>query len=225
MQRLVIVAFLASSMVGCLRAQENAEHVLAWVESTTPAIMLADSTRAGHFHFLTVCGITCEEPGLGPLTYSHCYATAATTLTVDPTGDVLRSKRHGELKDKAFRFAERYNSLLRAQLDSAGKRGCSESERWDEYWHAIDSVARRIPAHPYQSFVIASVTNRNERGDFQLHVQDERDLSNVVYSRMCVLAPRFGITRPVRFDVTTGNINDHPKGHPSFTCSRGVVAA
>ena len=38
MQRLVIVAFLASSMVGCLRAQGNAEHVLTWVESTTPAI-------------------------------------------------------------------------------------------------------------------------------------------------------------------------------------------
>ena len=229
MQGIVIFSFLATSMTSSLRAQTEVELGLVWVESTTPAIMLADSTRAGHFHFLTVCGYGCEEPGLGALTYFHCYASAATKLTVDPTGDVIRSPRHGLLKDKVFRFAQQYNILLRAQLDSAGKRTCPASERWDDYWHAIDSVANRIPAHPYQSFVIASVADTNDRGevrgDFQLHVQDERDLSNATYYKVCALAPRFGITGRVRFDITTGNINDHPKRHPSFVCLRGTVAA
>jgi hypothetical protein len=228
-QRTVILGLLATSIMSSLRAQTEVERRLEWVESTTPAIMLADSTRAGHFHFLTVCGFACEEPGIGALTYFHCYAGAATKLTVDPTGDVIRSQRHGQLKGEMYRFAQHYNILLRAQLDSAGKRTCPASERWDDYWHAIDSVAHRIPAHPYESFVIASAADTNDRGevrgDFQLHVQDEHDLSNATYFKVCALAPRYGITGRVRFDVTTGNINDHPKRHPSFVCLRGTVAA
>ena len=227
MQGIVIFSFLATSMTSSLRAQTEVESPLVWVESTTPAVMLADSTRAGHFHFLTVCGYDCWEPGLGGLTYFHCYASAATRLTVDPTGDVIRSRRHGLLKDKVFRFARQYNILLRAQLDSAGKRTCPAGERWDDYFHAIDSVVKGIPAHP--SVVIPSTAHTNNRGevrgDFQLHVLDERDLSNAIFYKVCVLAPRFGITGRVRFDVTTGNINDHPRRHPSFVCLRGTVAA
>jgi hypothetical protein len=206
-------------------AQARQEQLLAWVEHADPVEMLADSTRAGHHHFLTVCGIVCFEPGIGPVTYAHCYAGVASTLTVDPTFDVVVSKRHGDLKDSVFAFAKRYNALLLKQLDAAGKRLCPSTERWDDYWRALDSLAATIPAHPYKSFVMAFGTPRSATSAFQLHVQDVRDLSPTIYERACALAPRFGIDGRVRFEVTTGNINDRPKHHPAFVCFRGAVAS
>lgn len=216
-----LVALAAAVLSAC--AQKPIEQQLAWVEHADPAKMLADSMRAGRVHFLTVCGFACGEPAVGFATYAHCYARVAGKLTIDPTGDLIQSKREDELKEKLFVFAKQYNTLLRAELDRTGRRQCPGGERWDAYFQALDSLARQVPAHPYVSFVLALKDVGGDRPDFQLHIQNERDLSPEIYQRACALAPRFGIVGRVRFTVTTGDINDHPKKQPGFSCSRGVV--
>jgi hypothetical protein len=205
-------------------AQDSSERKLAWVESADPVKMFADSSRLGHTHFLTVCGYSCFEPEIGALTYAHCYARAATKLTIDPTGDFIQSKRHAELKRQLFQFAKRYNVLVREELDRTGRRNCPAEERWDGYWRALDTLATQIPAHPFESSISATIVELRGRPDFHLHVPDERDLSREIYTRACALAPRYGIAGRVQFAVSTGNINDHPKQHPEFACVGGNLA-
>jgi hypothetical protein len=222
---LPIIAVLALAAIAFRApAQEDIERKLAWVESADPVKMFADSSHVGHTHFLTVCGYSCFEPEMDALEYAHCYAGAATKLTIDPTGDVIQSKRQSQLKGELFQFAKRYNTLVRKELDRTGRRHCPVEERWDGYWLALDSLAKQIPAHPYESFVLATTMELRDRPDFQLHVQDERDLSREIYTRVCALSPRYGIVGRVRFAVTTGNINDHPRRHPEFACVGGNVA-
>lgn len=201
-----------------------AERSLAWVDDADPAAMFADSSRAGHAHFLAVCGYACVTPGVGSLTYAHCYRRSASVVTIDRTGDVIESDRHAALKRKAAELAERYNALTVAALDARGRRDCPAAERWDEYWRALNAVADAIPARPYRSFVLVVEDRAFATSDFQLHVQEERHLIPALRERTCALAPRFGIARRVRFVVTSGNINDHPKAHAPFTCLGGAVA-
>jgi hypothetical protein len=205
-----------------LAAQSETERKLAWVETTTPARMLADSSRLGRVHFLTICDLYCHEPAMEALTYSHCYARIAGKLTVDPTGDAIRSQRHGVLKTKVAKFAETYNRLLRADLDRRGLRQCPDDEQWDQYWSALNSiVANSIPAQPSQSFVVNSF--RDSGGpDFQFHIQNERDTSIVLYRVACAMALRFGIRGRVEFSVTTGDFHD-PKLHKGFACLHGAL--
>lgn len=216
-------AFVLLLLTARLCAQ-SPEQRLAWVDSVTPARMPDDSARVGHVHFLVVCGYACVTPAMGFSTYEHCYRGAAGTVVVDPTGDVIRSKRHGALKDSVYRFAKTYNELLRADLDHRGLRRCPVGKEWDAYWQALDSLARTIPAHPYVSFVLGS-RGQPEEPDFQLHVQDEHDLSNRLYEQVCALAPRFGIHGRVVIAVTSGNIDAHPKSHGTLTCVGGKLQA
>jgi hypothetical protein len=224
LRKLALVLLILLAAAGLFAYVHSPERQLAWLDRADPAAMAADSARTGRAHFLAVCGYACATPGVGTLTYARCYAGAATVVTIDPTGDVVASRRHAALKEKAGAFAARYNALTLTALDRAGRRGCPAAERWDEYWRALDSLAAQIPARPNYSFVIALDEGRAARGDFQLHVQDERDDVAALRASACALAPRFGIDGRVRFALTSGDINDHPKAHPGFVCLRGVVA-
>jgi hypothetical protein len=217
------LALLAFAVPGAVSAQAS-EQTLAWLDKADPVVMFTDSTRLNRVHFLEVCGLTCETPGMGPLTYGHCYAQEAGVLRIDATGDMITSDRHAALKEKALAFAKRYNNLVQESLDSSGKRHCPTTEQWDKYWGALEKLAEQIPAHPYASFVLGIGDPAFSHADFQLHVQDPVDLSLALYRRACALAIDSGILRRVRFLVTTGNINDNPTEHPGFACSRGTVA-
>lgn len=208
---------------GAARAQAP-EQLLAWVDRADASRMFADSAHAGHTHFLVVCGYACYTPGLGAITRAHCYAGEATDVVIDPTGDVVMSARQDTLKAKAAALAEAYNRLTVADLDRRGLKQCPSGERWEDYWSALDSLAKTIPAHPYESFVLALTAGPRHHPDFQFHVQDARDLSAALAPTVCALVARYGIQRTVRFAVTTGNINDHPKVHPGFSCRAGRVA-
>lgn len=216
----VVIALVAAVVAGCARSPERE---LAWLDQADPAKAFAESSRAGRLHFVEVCGIGCISPGVGILTRALCYPTAGASVEIDTTGDVIVSPRHMALKNKAYQFAERFNALVLSELNRTGRRSCPETERWDAFFSALDSVAKRIPAHPNHSFVEAFVDLGDGRPDFQLHVQDEADLNASLSRTMCALAPSFGVVEPVRFRVTTGDINDHPKQHPDFTCMRGTT--
>ena len=206
------------------RAQsDRGEADLEWVvKAPAPARMLADSLRRGRVRFLEVCGIACFTPGVGSVTYYKCYAAVAGISRADPTNEVIVSQRHDELKQRAFRFVERYNALLLDTLNRSGKRKCPPGERWDDYWHAVNSLAHALPAHPNHSFVTATAAAGPSERDFELHIQDTRDVSPKIYGGFCALAPTFGIRR-VTFSVTSGNVNDHPTRHRGFTCLAGKV--
>ena len=219
----ITVVFLISS--GCQRAAHlSVEKQLAWVDTADVGRMLWTSGRQKRYEFLEVCGMACFTPGIGYLTYSHCYPIAR-IHNVDRTYDVIESAEHHRLKTKAFQFAEAYNLAMVARLDSARERRCGDSERWDELWRAMADVGDSVPRHPYYTSVIAFGEPVLEQADFQLHVPDSVDLTPRLRAQLCELPPRFGIERPVRIRVTTGDINNNPREHASFRCERGRVAA
>lgn len=213
------VLLCAAVLIGC----GPRWRALEWVEKTTPERMLADANRTGRLHFLTVCGFTCREPTIGGITYAHCYA-AIPKVVVDPTGDVVASRREGQLKDEVEEFAERYNTLVRTELDSAGRRTCPSGERWDDYFYTVDSIARLIPANPYVSYVAGLLSVGGGKPDFELHVYDERTLAPRLYRQLCALAPKFGLLRRVGFTVTSGDPNRDLRTHPGLACLNGDVA-
>jgi hypothetical protein len=221
---LLLIGIATAAAASPARGQTADERQLAWVEGANPGKMFADSVRAGRLHLLTVCGLGCAEPGVGTLTYAHCYARAVDRVVVDGTGDVIHSRRHQELKERIRAFAEQYNALVLTELDRTGQRHCPAGERWDAYWDALNALAEAVPGR-YRSFVTAVVELGPDQPDFRLHIQDERELSAKLYGRACALAPRFGLRGRVRFEVTTGNINDNPRRHPPFSCVRGRVTA
>lgn len=220
MNRSYLKVLLFALAPAALSAQGGARR-LAWLATANPDSMFADSLRAGRVRFLRVCGYSCERPGIGELTYAHCYAMTVPTTTIDPTGDVAESTRHAELKAKAMSFAARYNALTKAEVDRRGLRRCPVRARWDDYWHALDSLAKEVPAPRYQAWVAATVRGR-AKYDFQLHVQDEPSVPRGVATRACALAPRFGILTKVRIRVTRGNV-EHPIELRVLACERGVL--
>jgi hypothetical protein len=215
---LVVLPSVASSA----QPRSPVERELEWVLQARPEHMLADSLARGRSQFLEVCGNGCMTPNVRLLTYHKCYSHAARVLRVDSTSHIIMSPRHGELKEQVYEFAKAYDSMLLDTLDSRGKRHCPPNERWDDYWHAIDSIAHAIPARPHQSFVLASTAVGHDARDFSLHVQDERDISNTIFAAICSLAPRYGLGGRITFSVTSGNINNHPKKHSGFACVGGV---
>src|SRR3989442_4388674 len=110
-------------------------------------------------------------------------------------------------------------------LDSAGRRACGHDERWDELWDAMNQVAESVPRHPYVTSILAFSQLEPSGQSFQLHVPDRADINDALFRRICELGPRFGIVKPYRINVTTGDINDHPTELPAFSCASGRVAA
>jgi len=211
----VVLACLTACGSGSVHQQIES---MAWLETADPVVMLRDSLAAHRVHFLQVCGISCFTPGVGLLTYEHCYKTAADIKTIDPTGDVIVSDRQDHLKRLAWRFANRYNQLLVKALDSRGARACPETEQWDSLWTALNDIARQLPREPNESFVMALPPGPAQ---FQLHVQKAQYLARDLYAQMCRAATAHGIHGRVVFQVTSGNINDHPHTHNGFTCRDG----
>ena len=224
MRKWGIFVFLMSSACQESPPPQSVERQLAWVDTAEVGRMLATTARGKRHEFLEVCGFACFTPGVGFLTYSHCYPTAS-IRNVDRTFDVIQSAEHERLKDKASQFAEVYNLAMVARLDSARERKCNESEHWDELWRAMADVGDSVPRHPYHTSVIAFGKPGLDQADFQLHVPDSVDLTPTLRAKLCALTPRFGIENPVRVKVTTGDINNNPRQHPSFRCEHGRVAA
>jgi len=198
---------------------------LAWVRKADPARMVADDMRAGRVQFLQVCGSTCSTPGLGALTYAHCYRSTASTRVIDSTGSGIAPDAHADLKAQVARFAETYNRTLGTALDKSGKRTCGSKERWDDLWTAMNALARQVPQHPNATLIIAARDPGGSDDDFHLHVPDFVDLTRPLRERLCALVPQFGISGAVRFKVTSGDIKRQPVLWPYFRCLAGRVAA
>jgi hypothetical protein len=216
---LLRAAVISSAYIAC---HTSVEQQLAWADKADPALMLAASIRAGQFQFLAVCWYSCTTPAVGVVTYSQCYRTIAKVHTVDPTGDVIQSAEHERLKNKAEHVAEDYNTRMMAWLDSTGKRTCPAGERWDELWRAMIAFGDSEPLH---RFGVTANGEPSKGSDFHLHFGSLADLTTEVKGHLCSLPPLFGISRPVQFKVTTGDINHNPTEHPGLTCAQGKVAA
>ena len=200
------------------------EQSLSWVESADPSTMLAEAMATGRPSFFTVCALACVEPAIRHLTYARCYATAAGKRVIDPTGDMISSERHLQLKARAFQLATRYNTLLREELDRTGRRRCQPGEEWDDYWIALTSLGGTGRTERITVSALALGDTSRDRSDFELNFQSEPDTATVIFERACALAPRYGIVGAVTFDVTSGDKSASPKRHPGFICRNGVMA-
>lgn len=71
--------------------------------------------------FLAVAGFTVEVPGVdGP----KCSVDPSQTRVIPGTTDFLCNSEHGELVDRAYIFAEKYNSYLKQTFYRKGGIKC-----------------------------------------------------------------------------------------------------
>jgi hypothetical protein len=138
---------------------------------------------------------------------------------------VITSDLQHSLKREAAQLAGRYNLMLKAALDSLGKRSCGMDERWDELWQAMIRVAEEVPRNPYGTSLLANPYALSGEYDFHLHVPDSSAATPHLFARLCALGPNFRITKRFLFKVTSGDINQNPTSRGNFACVAGRVAA
>jgi hypothetical protein len=214
---------LVAALGACGSSADLPERELAWIKSADAERMFGDDVRRNRIRFLVVCGLGCDTPEVGPITYTKCYRQHAGRRTIDETGDMIMSDEHMRLKHIAEALAKVYNRRALAFLDSTGRRDCPVGERWDDLWDAMIAIADSVPQHPYATSILAYGIPK-KGADFQLHVPDPVDLTDSLKARLCVLVPRFGIDS-IRLRVTTGDINHNPHEERPFACHGSSVAA
>src|SRR5512142_631472 len=207
---------LIAALCACGSRANPPERELAWIKSADAERMFGDDVRRNRLRFLVVCGLGCDTPEVGVITYARCYRQHAGTRTIDETGDLIVSDEHMRLKEMAEALAKAYNRRALAFLDSTGRRDCPVGEQWDELWDAMIAIAHSVPQHPYVTSILAYGIPK-EGADFQLHVPDPVDLTDSLKARLCALVPRFGIDS-IRLQVTTGDINHNPHEERPFAC-------
>lgn len=192
---------------------------LAWVDSADPQLMLEDDISAGRSRFFSVCGYSCNIPGVGDLNYDRCYSAVATVQVIEGTTDVTYSKRHGELVDKAGVFATEYNRLLAARLDALGKRLCPRGEDWDALFNKVAEYVLDVSSGPLLPSVGASTRPAEDGYDFRIDSPKAfAPTPSVNALAICAIVVQNGVRRRVTFLTTTGPIG-HPHRSGRFSCA------
>jgi hypothetical protein len=201
----------------------SAEDPLDWIDHANPAHMAKQDIATGRFRFLSICGVACELPGLGEMTYFRCYSTSASIDTVHGTSDVIRSARHSRLQEKAMVVASEYNQSIARKLDELGKRTCPIGEQWDALlralsWHVKRMTAERSPAW------VSGFDDPEPRGyDFRIHSRGGSGVGEATRASICEIVAQHGIQRLVRFAETQGDVTA-PQRTERFSCEAGRLA-
>ncbi|MEN7344376.1 MAG: hypothetical protein AAAFM81_15600 [Pseudomonadota bacterium] len=148
---------------------------------------LAVDIANGNVSVKQVCGFACSPPGIGYF-YYYCYEDLPVE-TIDPTGDMISSDRHLELKERAREYASVYNPLALDYFDSIGRRTCPAGENWTEaIWQATDYV--RSVDDEYSSFGAPETLE----GNFSVSMRGPFDHDALMVS-VCQLFLENGIER------------------------------
>ena len=86
-----------------------------------PATEAQRAASRGLMTLLTVCGLTCEAPGLMLTDYKNPRIVAAPRSVLDPTGDAFGIGEQ-RFKDAAFEYALAYNRVILTYLRKRRRR-------------------------------------------------------------------------------------------------------
>jgi len=185
--------------------------------------MAKQDIAAGHFRFLSICGIACELPGVGEMTYFRCYSGSASIETVRGTSDVIRSARHLRLQSKALILASEYNQLIARKLDELGKRTCPIGEQWDALLLALSGHVKRVTAEGSRAWVSGFDDPKSRGYDFRIHSRGGSGVGEATRATICEIVSQHDIQRLVRFAETLGDI-ESPHKTEHFSCRAGKLA-
>jgi hypothetical protein len=221
--RVLIAAALIAFTPGARATAQADVLTLQWPDTVSATSLFRSAIAANRFEFLAVCGYACGSPRVGWTQYRHCYSHVASIRTMDPTGDVIESNRHLQLKNRAWALADTVNQWVLRRLDSLSMRECPAGEDWDELFLAMNRLADSLPHDPFQSSAVA-LDPATDREAFQFHTPNPVHQTSGLRTRLCQLPHSFGIHRTVRIALTSGDVNDNPKRHGDVVCVAGRVA-
>ena len=103
---------------------------MQWLKKADPDTDAQKNIAEGQNVFYSVCGIGCFIPGIKAGTLDRCFGSFVRVEVIDPTGDVITSREHSELKAAALKYALTHNLLMRKYLESHNKTNCIEEVKW-----------------------------------------------------------------------------------------------
>ncbi len=140
MLRSATIFSIALVVVGLVFWAVFAADELREYDAATAEQDLAADIANGEVSVKETCGFSCYPPGIGYF-YFYCYEDLPIDV-IDPTGDMISSERHLELKDRAQEYASVYNPLALEYFDSIGRRTCPAQENWTEAIHQTTNYVR-----------------------------------------------------------------------------------
>jgi len=169
------------------------ESRLEWLDSHDPSVLVETNTAASHYVFYSVCGFSCETPGVGELTRLFCFPNVP-KARMEGTTDALQSPRHAVLQARSRSFATSYNTLTAKKRRLTGSSLCDAQEDWDGAFDSLIAYVNSLGGHiPYDS-VSANPDPRFQEPPFTIRLTGS-ELLPIDHARICGLLLENGLSR------------------------------
>jgi len=164
---------------------------LTWLSVASPAADFDRDIAAGSLHFIELTGQGPVVPGIGAIRRFMCYSEQAGTKVVDVGTDMVNGLSEIDLRTRAYKYAEAYNSHLLSYLDEAGLNDCAKGVDWDAAWAAVNKWAGNIGPGSRGTTKLKRQGIRIYLNDFGKH--------EAAAAEVCALLQQHGLDRA--FDV------------------------
>jgi len=112
----------AAQADSCDPALEQQMASLSAMLQSDPVATANSAIASGHYGFLGVAGYALSLPGID---VQACRVQKIPVQILPGTGDVVCGKPHRELIEQANRYAETFNTTMKAHLLAIGRLHCS----------------------------------------------------------------------------------------------------
>jgi len=103
-----------AALQGCSEKTAKYADQIRALESADVAAEVEAAVSKGDLRFVGVMGFGLLVPGVPD--YQEKYAARYGVRVIENTSDAIENEEHRRLQDAAYRYAEKYNSLLIPQL-------------------------------------------------------------------------------------------------------------
>jgi hypothetical protein len=180
-------------------------------DARTAANDLRPDLSAGQLTALSVCGFSCGAPGFASRVLNYCFSDNVSVHVIDPTGDMIRSDRHLELKEDAMEYAEAYNSLLLQHMQEFEVGECAIDEDWISAWSDL-----RLLVDPNDHFPNGVNAPFSLDRPFKIVVEDSAKRGTLP-SRICQVFLSNGIEREIGVEIARNWVDQEPER--SLSCA------
>ena len=170
------------------------------------------------YEFLSVCGISCEVPGVEGLEISYCYRKFTKVKIIDNTGDAISSNEQAVFKRASREYANSYNQLLLKYLQENNMTSCQPNENWTSAWEEVNSY---LIKHDNELAYITAPPTRG--GVFSIYLRGKLKAKPLM-GKACSVFSNRGINGRVQFLVSkTAKLNETWKTTMlyKFSCLNG----
>ena len=133
---------------------------LAWIDDANAERMVMQDSAQGKYRFLSVCGYSCNVPGVGSMNAKMCFPQTPVQI-IEGTSDVFGSDEEARLNGKARTVAEQYNLLMATHLQRGKQSKCDVNANWDGGFTALHRYVESLNDNVREAGYVAFIAERS----------------------------------------------------------------